>query len=84
MEPRGYWLSASPIVVDRGFASELVSECPMDGLKMLLIETKRASKKAEAEASAAMDTVIRDLVRKVCSKNGIAVDSVLMEKGVAV
>lgn len=71
-EPRGYWLSATPVVVERGF----VTECPMDGLRMLLKEVSRASKKAEADASAAMDTVMRDMVRKVCAKNGIDFASV--------
>ena len=73
-EPRGYWLSASPVVVERG----MVTECPMDGLRVLLKEVSRASKKAEAEASAAMDTAKRDMVRKVCAKNGIDFATVAM------
>ena len=73
-DPRGYWVSVTPVRVERN----MVEECPMDGLKMFLLGVSRASKKAEADASAMMDTVKENMVRRVCEKNGIDFSRVVM------
>lgn len=69
-EPRGYYLSVTPIErIDRGgYFVEIQSA--FSGYKMILKEVKRKSKKAEAEA----EQIAADGLKRI-------VDQVLIEQG---
>ena len=73
-ERRGYWLSATPVSIERGFHAY----CPTDGMRMFLKEVSRASRKAEAEASRIADKSLETLVLAVSDKNGFDRSHVLL------
>ena len=66
-KPRGYYLSVTPLVVDK-FS---VSFQGFTGLHMLLNKVNRQSKKGEAEALRLMEQNEKMLIDEVCKRHGI-------------
>lgn len=63
---RGYYVYVQPVTRSGG-----VESCTLfDGFKQLLKEVKRQSKKAESEAIAEAQTMMRDLAEKMAMKKG--------------
>lgn len=63
---RGYYVYVQPVTRRDGMESFTL----FDGFKMLLKEVKRQSKKAESEAIAEAQTMMRDLAEKMAMKKG--------------
>lgn len=63
---RGYYVYVQPVTRSGGTESFTL----FDGFKMLLKEVKRQSKKAESEAIAEAQTMIRDLAEKMAMEKG--------------
>ena len=70
-EPRGYYLSMSPVerTVRNGFISE--GYTAFSGNKVLLKEVSRKSKKAEQEALKTAESIKNYYIDKVLEKNGL-------------
>ena len=70
-DPRGYYLSVTPVrrVARNGYA--VLECCPSDGIKILVDTVNRRSAKRDEEASNAAKLLLGDLVDRVCAKNGI-------------
>ena len=68
-EPRGYYLSVAP-VEKSGIMESYVA---FSGIKKLMVEVKRKSKKKESEAVEMIEKSLPELVDVVVSKNGIKV-----------
>ena len=71
VEPRGYYLSVTPVerVVRDGYVSEGYSA--FSGYKKLLLEVQRKSKKKEAEAETMAESQAHDIVERVCNENNL-------------
>ena len=71
VEPRGYYLSVTP--VERVVRDAYVSEGyrAFSGYKKLLLEVQRKSKKKEAEAETMAESQAHDIVERVCSENNL-------------
>lgn len=69
-EPRGYYISVSPVMRD-GRMEQYVG---FSGLKKCILEVKRQSKKAEAEAEELAKVNLISLINAVCEKNGIELE----------
>lgn len=63
---RGYYVYVQPVTRGGGMESYTL----FDGFKQLLKEVKRQSKKAEGEAIAEAQTMMRDLAEKMAMKKG--------------
>ena len=63
---RGYYVYVQPVTRRNGMESFTL----FDGFKMLLKEVKRQSKKAESEAIAKAQTMMRDLAEKMAMEKG--------------
>ncbi len=63
---RGYYVYVQPVTRSGGMESFTL----FDGFKMLLKEVKRQSKKAESEAIAKAQTMMRDLAEQMAMKKG--------------
>lgn len=61
VDPRGYWVLIRRVKKERGFESFVL----YDGRKILLTETSRQSKKAEAEAEARFNAEYLEMIRRV-------------------
>ena len=77
-EPRGYYLSVTPIKreVRNGYA--MIACSPMDGIKRCVLEVSRKSAKWEAEAVLNAKKVLPDMLDIVCGRVGIDRDSVVV------
>lgn len=73
IEPRGYYLSAKEVErTDRGgYVSESYAVFG-NGLKILLKEVKRQSKKAEADAMVLAEEYMNNIVDRVLEQNGLS------------
>lgn len=69
-EPRGYYLSVSP--VER--SGNMESYTAFSGNKVCLLEVARRSKSAEKKAKALIDKHLKSLVEQVCVKNQIVLE----------
>ena len=73
-EPRGYYLSVTPEEVsDRGNGFICVSTTMFSGIKALVKNVQRQSKKSAEEAIKLAEPKIQQLVDYVCNKEGIEV-----------
>lgn len=72
-EPRGYYLSVSPVQRSTRDGIGFVSYTAFSGVKMLLLEVSRKSKKAEAEAGRLAAEKEAELIEYVCNKNNLEV-----------
>lgn len=63
---RGYYVYVQPVTRSGGVESFTL----FDGFKMLLKEVNRQSKKAESEAIAKAQTMMRDLAEQMAMKKG--------------
>ena len=74
-EQRGYYLHVSPVKREtrdyNGRAVVLESFVAFSGYKQLVKPVTRKSAKAEAEAETLAEEALADLIRAVCSKNGL-------------
>lgn len=70
-EKRGYYISVSPVNRKNGS----ISYAAFDGVKQLLIETSRKSKKAEAEATEKINNVLKQLIDYVLGKHGLKLEN---------
>lgn len=75
VERRGYWLSVLPVEVeDMGtYKSEAFMLFGNKGLRMFLLEVKRQSPKAEAEAVRLAAEKEAEVVAQVLAKSGLTV-----------
>lgn len=72
-EPRGYYLSVSPVQRSERDGIGFESYTAFSGVKLLLLEVSRKGKKAEAEAERIAEEKEADLIKYVCNKNGLEV-----------
>lgn len=75
-EPRGYYLSVSPVEHSNVGGVEMESYTAFSGVKELLVEVKRKSKKQEENAENIAQERVENLVNYVCNKNGLTVTEV--------
>lgn len=68
-EPRGYYLSVSPVERSRGMESYTA----FSGVKNLIIEVKRQSAKKEAEAEKMAESMLKSLIDYVCRKESLEI-----------
>lgn len=75
MEPRGYWLSVTPVTykTERGFRS--ISYSAFSGYKHFLKEVTRKSKKAAAEAEKIALDCENGLIERVLLENGLELEA---------
>ncbi|MBO7715738.1 MAG: hypothetical protein J6S85_19405 [Methanobrevibacter sp.] len=69
-EPRGYWISVSPLTV----SGNMVSYLGFSGTKKFLNECARKSKKAEQIALEMAEKCEKELIDYVCAKHGITLE----------
>lgn len=70
-EPRGYYLSVTPIErIDRG-GYFVETQSAFSGYKTILKEVKRKSKKAETEAEQLAAELMQSIVNAVLSEQGL-------------
>ena len=72
-EPRGYYLSATPIERSETCGCVMESFTAFSGIKQCVLECSRQSKKREAEALEKMGNYKESLVADVLAKNGLKV-----------
>ena len=72
-EPRGYYLSASPVERSESCGCVMESYTAFSGIKKCIVECQRQSKKREAEALEKMDNYKEALMKEVLSQNGLEV-----------
>lgn len=70
-ESRGYYISASPIERENKGGYFLESYMGFSGYKSLYKEVSRASKKAEAEADAAMMEFAKPMIEQILQEQGL-------------
>lgn len=72
-EPRGYYLSISPVQRYERDGIGFESYTAFSGVKLLLLEVSRKGKKAEAEAERIATEKEAELIEYVCNKNNLEV-----------
>lgn len=72
-ENRGYYLSVSPVERKTDEYGTMESYTAFTGIKKLIKEVSRKSKKAEAEAEAIAENETKNLIDYVCTKNNLEV-----------
>lgn len=72
-EARGYYLSASPVQHFERDGINFESYTAFAGVKLLLLEVSRKSKKAEAEAERIAEEKEAELIEYICNKNNLEV-----------
>lgn len=72
-EPRGYYLSVSPVELKQRDGYTLESYTAFTGTKYLVKEVPRKSTKAEREAEEKAEELEKALIRFVCAQNNIAI-----------
>ena len=72
-EPRGYYLSVSPVQRYERDGVSFESYTAFSGVKLLLLEVSRKSKKAEEAAEKIASEKEPELIQYICAKNGIEV-----------
>ena len=70
-EKRGYWLSVSPVSIERGNGYTSEGFIPFSGTKWFLKEVKRKSAKAEAEAIKIAEQGMKRCIDYVLQQNGL-------------
>lgn len=75
-EKRGYYFSITPEKVERGFRSYT----SFTGTKTCLVEVKRKSKKAEAEADSMFDEAFNRYVNLWCDKYNVTLGEVIRKE----
>ena len=74
-EPRGYYLSVSPVALEQRDGYTLESYTAFTGTKYLVKEVMRRSVKAEQEAEQKAGEIEKSLIAFVCNQNNIAIPS---------
>lgn len=74
-EARGYYLSVSPVERSERAGVVFESYTAFSGVKLLLLEVSRKSKKAEEAAEKIAAEKEKELILFVCDKNGLEVAS---------
>lgn len=69
-EPRGYYLSVSPVERDGHFESYQA----FSGIKQCILEVKRQSKKQAEKAEQLAETYKENLINYVLNKNGLSLE----------
>lgn len=72
-EPRGYYLSVSPVNRYTRDGIGFESYTAFSGVKLLLLEVSRKSKKVEAAAEQIAAEKESELIRYICEKNNLEV-----------
>lgn len=72
-EPRGYYLSVSPVKLEHRDGYTLESYTAFTGTKYLVKEVTRKSAKAEQEAEQKATDLEKSLIAFVCNQNNIAI-----------
>ncbi len=72
-EARGYYLSVSPVQRSERDGIVFESYTAFSGVKLLLLEVSRKSKKAEAEAERIAEEKEAELIAYICNKNQLEV-----------
>lgn len=72
-EPRGYYLSVSPVALEQRDGYTLESYTAFTGTKYLVKEVTRKSAKAEHEAEEKAAELEKSLIAFVCDQNNIAI-----------
>lgn len=72
-EPRGYYLSVSPVKLEHRDGYTLESYTAFTGTKYLVKEVTRKSAKAEKEAEEKAGDLEKSLIAFVCNQNNIAI-----------
>ena len=72
-EPRGYYLSATPVEREEKYGCVMESVVAFSGIKQCIVPCSRQSKKREAEALEKMGGYKDELVAEVLAKNGLKV-----------
>ena len=74
-EPRGYYLSVSPVQRYERDGVSFESYTAFSGVKLLLLEVSRKGKKAEEAAEKIAPEKESELIQYVCTKNGLEVSN---------
>ncbi len=72
-EPRGYYLSVSPVALEQRDGYTLESFTAFTGTKYLVKEVSRKSTKAEREAEQKAVELEKALINFVCTQNNLAI-----------
>jgi hypothetical protein len=72
-EPRGYYLSVSPVTLEQRDGYTLESFTAFTGTKYLVKEVTRKSEKAEKEAEQRAQEIEKALINFVCTQNNLAI-----------
>ena len=72
-EPRGYYLSVSPVALEQREGYTLESFTAFTGTKYLVKEVARKSAKAEKEAEQRAQELEKALINYVCNQNNLAI-----------
>lgn len=72
-EPRGYYLSVSPVKLEQRDGYTLESYTAFTGTKYLVKEVTRKSEKAEREAEQKARDLEKSLIAFVCTQNKLAI-----------
>lgn len=72
-EPRGYYLSVSPVKVETINGVKFESYTAFSGVKICLLEVSRKSKKAEEAAEKIAEEKECDLLGYICQRYGLEV-----------
>ena len=72
-EPRGYYLSVSPVALEQRDGYTLESFTAFTGTKYLVKEVARKSAKAEKEAEQRAKELEKALIDYVCNQNNLAI-----------
>lgn len=77
VEPRGYYMQASPVKVEKRNGYEITTYTAFTGIKNLISETKRFGKKAFEDLSLARNLSLVDvneMVELVAKKNNLIIE----------
>lgn len=73
-EPRGYYVSVSPVEHSSIGGVMMESYAAYSGVKRCVKPVSRKSAKAEKDAEQIAPEIIRDLITYVCNKNGFIIE----------
>lgn len=71
VNPRSYRLYIDVVTKKQIDGYVMTESCPADGMRLILSEPLRASKKAEAEAEALAEKIYHGYAQQIAAKNGL-------------